>query len=69
MTDPDDQRQKVLQLTTAGRNLWATLPEPIGLITAVAFDGVDDAEIALMNRLLRDATQRLHDYKEEKNSI
>jgi DNA-binding MarR family transcriptional regulator len=59
----------VLQLTTAGRNLWATLPEPIGLITAVAFDGVDDAEIALMNRVLRDATQRLHDYKEEKNSI
>jgi len=69
MSDPDDQRQKVLQLTTAGRNLWATLPEPIGLITAVAFDGVDDAEIALMNRVLRDATQRLHDYKEEKNSI
>ena len=69
MSDPDDQRQKVLQLTTAGRNLWATLPEPIGLITAVAFDGVDDAEIALTNRVLRDATQRLNDYKEENNSI
>jgi DNA-binding MarR family transcriptional regulator len=69
MSDPDDKRQKVLQLTTAGRNLWATLPDPIGLIAEVAFAGVDDAEIALTNRVLRDATQRLNDYKEEKNSI
>ena len=69
MSDPDDKRQKVLQLTTAGRNLWATLPDPIGLIAEVAFAGVDDAEIALTNRVLRDATQRLNDYKEENNSI
>jgi MarR family transcriptional regulator, lower aerobic nicotinate degradation pathway regulator len=63
MPDPHDQRQKVLQITTAGRNLWATLPDPIGLITAVAFDGVDDAEIETTNRVLRNATQRLNDYK------
>ena len=69
MSDHDDKRQKVLQLTTAGRNLWATLPDPIGLIAEVAFAGVDDAEIALTNRVLRDATQRLNDYKEENNSI
>jgi DNA-binding MarR family transcriptional regulator len=69
MSDPDDKRQKVLQLTTVGRNLWATLPDPIGLIAEVAFAGVDDAEIALTNRVLRDATQRLNDYKEENNSI
>ena len=69
ISDPHDQRQKLLQLTIAGRNLWATLPDPIGLITAVAFDGVDDAEIALANRVLRDATQRLINYKNERKSI
>jgi DNA-binding MarR family transcriptional regulator len=66
MPDPGDQRQKVLQLTTAGRNLWATLPDPIGLIAAVAFDGVDDAEIETTNRVLRNATQRLNNYKKER---
>ncbi len=69
ISDPHDQRQKLLQLTIAGRNLWATLPDPIGLITAVAFDGVDDTEIALANRVLRDATQRLNNYKNERKSI
>lgn len=66
MPDPGDQRQKVLQLTTAGRNLWATLPDPIGLIAAVAFDGVDDAEIETTNRVLRNATQRLNNYRKER---
>lgn len=69
LSDPDDQRQKVLQLTTAGRNLWAALPDPIGLIAAVAFDGVDAAEIAIANRVLREAAQRLNDYKKERTSI
>jgi len=69
LSDPDDQRQKVLRFTTAGRNLWATLPDPIGLIAAVAFDGVDAAEIAIVNRVLREATQRLNDYKKERTSI
>lgn len=62
-SDPDDQRQKVLQITTAGRDLWVTLPDPMALITRAAFDGVDEMEIATTNRLLRDATQRLIDYK------
>jgi DNA-binding MarR family transcriptional regulator len=62
-SDPDDQRQKVLQIATSGRDLWVTLPDPIALITRVAFDGVDEMEIATTNRLLRDATQRLIDYK------
>ena len=64
MSDPEDQRQRVLQFTTAGKNLWATLPDPIGLITRVAFDGVDDEDIATTNRILREATQRLINYKE-----
>ena len=63
-SDLDDQRQKVLQITTTGRNLWVRLPDPIELIAAVAFDGVDDEDIATTNRILRDATQRLINYKE-----
>jgi MarR family transcriptional regulator, lower aerobic nicotinate degradation pathway regulator len=66
--DPDDQRQRVLQITAAGRNLWATLPDPIGLIARVAFHGVDDAEIATTNRVLRDATQRLINYKKAEST-
>jgi MarR family transcriptional regulator, lower aerobic nicotinate degradation pathway regulator len=67
MPDPGDQRQKVLQITTVGRNLWATLPDPIALIAAVAFDGVDDAELETTNRVLRDATQRLNNYKKRES--
>jgi DNA-binding MarR family transcriptional regulator len=63
LPDPSDQRQKVLQITTTGRNLWMTLPDPIELIATVAFDGVDDTDIATTNRVLRDATERLINYK------
>jgi DNA-binding MarR family transcriptional regulator len=66
-SDPDDQRQKVLQITIPGRKLWATLPDPIALIATVAFDGVDNTEIATTNRVLRDATQRLIEYKKGAN--
>lgn len=66
LPDPGDQRQKVLRITAAGRDLWATLPDPIALIAAVAFDGVDDAEIETTNRVLRDATQRLNNYRKER---
>jgi DNA-binding MarR family transcriptional regulator len=63
--DADDQRQKVLKITTTGTNLWSTLPDPIELIATVAFDGVDDNDIATTNRILREATQRLIDYKKK----
>ena len=69
MADVDDQRQKVLQITTTGRNLWVTLPDPIQLIATVAFDGVDKTEIATTNRILREATQRLNDYKRERKLV
>lgn len=61
LPDPDDQRQKVLRITSAGKNLWGRLPDPIALITRVAFDGVDDADIATTKQVLKDATQRLTD--------
>lgn len=61
--NPHDQRQKQLSITPAGRELWRTIADPIGLIASVAFAGVDDADIATMNRVLKEATERLTDYK------
>lgn len=66
--DPDDQRQKLLLITPTGSALWKTLPDPSALIGAVAFDGVDPADIATMDRILSGATQRLISYKKEHTS-
>ncbi len=66
--DPVDQRQKVLLLTTAGRDLFELVPDPIALIAAVAFKGVDDAEIAVTQRVLSGATERLINYKKDANT-
>lgn len=63
--DPQDQRQKVLHLTARGADLFALVPDPIALITAVAFQGVDDADVATTQRVLRDATHKLFNYKKE----
>jgi DNA-binding MarR family transcriptional regulator len=57
--DPADQRQKILSLTPAGGALWSELPDPIARILAVAFDGVDEDDIATTTRVLRTATRRL----------
>ena len=64
--DATDQRQKVLQITDAGAALLAQIPDPIQLITTVAFDGVDEADVATTNRVLSEATERLIAYKREK---
>lgn len=61
--NPRDQRQKQLSITAAGRELWQGITDPIGLIATVAFAGVADADIATMNRVLKEATQRLTDYR------
>ncbi len=63
--DPQDQRQKVLHLTARGADLFALVPDPIALITAVAFQGVDDADVATTQRVLRDATHKLINHKKE----
>jgi DNA-binding MarR family transcriptional regulator len=63
MPDPVDQRQKTLKITPSGRDLWESLPDPVAIIATVAFDGVDPAEIASASRVLKEATQRLNDYK------
>ncbi len=63
--DPQDQRQKVLHLSARGADLFALVPDPIALITAVAFGGVDDADVATTQRVLREATHRLINHKKE----
>jgi len=55
----DDQRQRLLTITPAGRKLWRELPDPISLILKVSFDEVAEAELATVVRVLRGATGRL----------
>ena len=58
-TDPVDQRQKLLSITPAGRALWDALPDPIDLILKTAFDGVSEADLATVVRVLSAGTERL----------
>lgn len=60
--DAQDQRQRLLRVTEAGRALWATLPNPVRISNAIAFDGVDPAELALVRRILEQGTQRILDH-------
>jgi DNA-binding MarR family transcriptional regulator len=60
--DSDDQRQRMLRITRSGRKLWKELPDLTGLILAVAFDGVDPAELEIARRVLQAATQRLNEH-------
>jgi DNA-binding MarR family transcriptional regulator len=56
--DQTDQRQKLIRMTAAGAKLWRELPD-LGFIRSVAFDGIDDGEIAAAIRVLQTATRRL----------
>jgi DNA-binding MarR family transcriptional regulator len=60
MPDSEDQRQRMLRLTAPGKKLWKELPDPISLILSVAFDGLDQAELATARRVLQAATGRLN---------
>jgi DNA-binding MarR family transcriptional regulator len=60
--DIEDQRQRMLRITRSGTKLWKELPDPIDLILATAFDGVDPAELAIARRVLKTATQRLNEH-------
>ncbi len=58
--EPDrvDQRQKILRITAAGAKLWGDLPD-LSFIRSVAFDGIEDADIATAVKVLQTATERL----------
>jgi DNA-binding MarR family transcriptional regulator len=65
--DPKDQRQRILTLTDAGKVLWDELPDPISLILSIAFEGVDEATLDLVAKVLRSATERLNTHIPEGN--
>jgi len=60
--DSVDQRQRMLRITRSGTKVWKKLPDPTALILAVAFDGIDAAELATARRVLQAATQRLNEH-------
>ncbi|BAK67427.1 putative MarR family transcriptional regulator [Sphingobium sp. SYK-6] len=64
--DQADQRQKLLRLTDAGAKLWTTLPD-LSFIRAVAFGGMDEADIETAIGVLRTATERLESLLEKGN--
>jgi DNA-binding MarR family transcriptional regulator len=59
--DAVDQRQRVLELTGPGQQLWNDLPDPIAVTRAISFDGADEAELAVAVRVLQRATRRITD--------
>jgi len=61
-SDSVDQRQRMLRITRSGTKLWKELPDLTHLILAVAFDGIDPAELAIARRVLQTATQRLDEH-------
>ena len=63
--EPGDQRQRLLRITGAGAELWDVLPDPIALIRAVAFDGVDEADLATTIRVLQAGAHRLNTHLSE----
>ena len=54
----EDQRQRLLTLTTAGEALWRRLPD-LSFIHEAAFGGVDRDDLAATIRVLQSATERL----------
>jgi DNA-binding MarR family transcriptional regulator len=66
MPDSQDQRQRMLRITASGKKLWKELPDPIALILSLAFDGVDQAELATARRVLQAATERLNHHVSER---
>ena len=56
--DRVDQRQKLLRLTPKGTKLWDRLPD-LTFIRRVAFEGIDQADLAVAIDVLRTATERL----------
>lgn len=57
-----DQRQKVVDLTAAGRALWDALPDPFAEVRRVALSGLDVEEIAVAIHVLQTATEQVNQH-------
>jgi DNA-binding MarR family transcriptional regulator len=62
--DAVDQRQRLLSITEQGRRLWTELPDPVDYAYRIAFEGADEADMAIARALLKRATQQLTDHIE-----
>ncbi len=64
-----DQRQKTIEATAKGKQLWQSLPNPTEAIMSVAFQGVPAVDLALIRRTLLEAAERLNNYEKEGDTI
>ncbi len=62
VADSTDQRQRMLKLSEAGTGLWQGLPDPVGVIRSVSWDGVASDQLAVTIAVLEAATKRLYDH-------
>lgn len=53
--DTEDQRQKLLSITAAGRAVWKKLPDPIDIILKIAFKDIPASDLATVVRVLSTA--------------
>lgn len=65
-TNTGDERQKILELTSKGKQLWKKLPDPVETIMAIAFEGVANTDLDLIRQTLLRAASRLNNYKGSK---
>lgn len=64
VTDSQDQRVRLLQLTETGRKLWSELPD-LTFIRDLAFAGLDADAVANAIMVLQTATERLERYSQK----
>jgi MarR family transcriptional regulator, lower aerobic nicotinate degradation pathway regulator len=57
--DPGDLRQKLLHLTDAGEQLWASLPDPLERLYDIAFEGTSATDLTTIARVLSAAAEQL----------
>ena len=57
-----DRRQRMLELSPSGAELWARLPDPIAEIRQIAFGPTSASDTTTAIRVLQEATERLTDY-------
>jgi DNA-binding MarR family transcriptional regulator len=54
-----DQRQRLVTLTDAGRQLWQELPDPFAAVRTVGLAGIDTDDLATAVRVLQKATEQV----------
>lgn len=62
MVSTVDQRQRQLDLTPAGRELWGKLPDPFSRVRDVALAGIAPADVEAAIRVVERATHQVQAY-------